>query len=146
MGNPDTIGDPGFMPLGAPASNLQGPNFTPPFPAYTSGHATFGAAHAAILRNFFGTDNITFTLNAFGSSDLRNLDNNTFLASTDVVPTGAIAGNPMTIQAAALLPALTFTLLFNNLVTAARRRAEAEIRYRDYRFLVTATNHREDHR
>ncbi|MCC6319904.1 MAG: phosphatase PAP2 family protein [Phycisphaerales bacterium] len=35
--------------------------FSPPFPAYTSGHATFGAAHAAIMRNFFGTDNITFT-------------------------------------------------------------------------------------
>ena len=26
-------------PLGAPASNLNGPNFTPPFPAYPSGHA-----------------------------------------------------------------------------------------------------------
>lgn len=36
--------------------------FSPPFPAYTSGHATFGAAHAAIMRNFFGTDNITFTV------------------------------------------------------------------------------------
>lgn len=36
--------------------------FTPPFPAYTSGHATFGAAHAAIMRNFFGTDDITFTV------------------------------------------------------------------------------------
>ncbi len=35
--------------------------FSPPFPAYTSGHATFGAAHAAVMRNFFGTDNITFT-------------------------------------------------------------------------------------
>ena len=38
-GNPDTIGDRRFMPLGAPASNLTGPNFTPPFPAYPSGHA-----------------------------------------------------------------------------------------------------------
>jgi hypothetical protein len=36
-------------------------DFSPPFPAYTSGHATFGAAHAAIMRNYFGTDNITFT-------------------------------------------------------------------------------------
>ena len=40
----DTLGDPGFYPLGAPASNLQGPNFTPPFPAYPSGHAGFGGA------------------------------------------------------------------------------------------------------
>src|SRR5205814_7090322 len=37
-GNPDTIGDRRFTPLGAPASNLTGPNFTPPFPAYPSGH------------------------------------------------------------------------------------------------------------
>jgi hypothetical protein len=60
-GNPATIGDPHFWPLGAPASNLQGPNFTPPFPAYPSGHATFGGALFQTLRNFYGTDNISFT-------------------------------------------------------------------------------------
>src|SRR6266702_850885 len=43
-GNAATIGDPTFTPLGAPASNLVGPNFTPPFPAYPSGHAGFGAS------------------------------------------------------------------------------------------------------
>jgi hypothetical protein len=43
-GNPNTIVDPDFSPLGAPASNINpGVNFTPPFPAYASGHATFGA-------------------------------------------------------------------------------------------------------
>ena len=31
-GNPMTIGDPSFSPLGAPASNLTGPNFTPAVP------------------------------------------------------------------------------------------------------------------
>src|SRR5947207_1972925 len=31
-GNPDTVGDPNFTPLGAPASNLNGPTFTPPSP------------------------------------------------------------------------------------------------------------------
>lgn len=36
--------------------------FTPPFPAYTSGHATFGAAHAAVMRGYFGTDKKTFTI------------------------------------------------------------------------------------
>ena len=36
-GNPDTIADPNFMPLGAPGSNSNGPNFSPPFPAYPSG-------------------------------------------------------------------------------------------------------------
>ncbi len=60
-GNPATVGDPTFTPLGAPASNLNGPNFTPPFPAYPSGHAGFGGALFQILRNFYGTDNIAFT-------------------------------------------------------------------------------------
>ena len=60
-GNPDTIGDPTFSPLGAPASNLTGPNFTPPFPAYPSGHAGFGGALFQILREFYGTDRIAFT-------------------------------------------------------------------------------------
>ena len=30
-------------------------NFTPPFPAYTSGHATFGSALFQTLRRFYGT-------------------------------------------------------------------------------------------
>ena len=60
-GNPATMGDITFKPLGAPASNLQGPNFTPPFPAYPSGHATFGGAIFQILRRFYGTDHIGFT-------------------------------------------------------------------------------------
>lgn len=60
-GNSSTVGDPAFSPLGAPATNLQGPNFTPPFPAYPSGHATFGGAVFQTLRNFYGTDRIRFT-------------------------------------------------------------------------------------
>ncbi len=60
-GNNKTHGDVNFSPLGAPASNLQGPNFTPPFPAYPSGHATFGGALFETLRNVYGTDRIRFT-------------------------------------------------------------------------------------
>ena len=60
-GNPATIGDANFLPLGAPASNLTGPNFTPPFPAYPSGHAGFGAALFQTLRRFYGRDDIHFT-------------------------------------------------------------------------------------
>jgi hypothetical protein len=60
-GNDATVGDPTFTPLGAPASNLNGPNFTPPFPAYPSGHAGFGGAIFETLRRFYGTDNIGFT-------------------------------------------------------------------------------------
>ncbi len=60
-GNLLTPGDPLFTPLGAPASNLNRPNFTPPFPAYPSGHAGFGGALFQMLRNFFGSDDIPFS-------------------------------------------------------------------------------------
>jgi len=60
-GNIDTEGDPDYVPLCAPASNLAGKNFTPPFPAYPSGHAGFGGALFQTLRNFYGTDQIPFT-------------------------------------------------------------------------------------
>jgi hypothetical protein len=60
-GNTATVADPGFKPLGAPASNLTGPNFTPPFPSYPSGHAGFGGALFETLRNFYRRDNIAFT-------------------------------------------------------------------------------------
>jgi hypothetical protein len=60
-GNAATTADPTFSPLGAPASNLAGPNFTPPFPAYPSGHAGFGGAVFQVLRRFFGTDDVAFT-------------------------------------------------------------------------------------
>ncbi|WP_426191692.1 vanadium-dependent haloperoxidase [Massilia sp. DWR3-1-1] len=59
-GNPATVGDPGWTPLGAPASNLMGPNFTPPFPAYTSGHAGLGSATFQVLRRLYG-ENTAFT-------------------------------------------------------------------------------------
>jgi PAP2 superfamily protein len=60
-GNPATAGDPTYSPLGAPASNLTGPNFTPPFPAYPSGHAGFGGALFEMLRKYYRTDHIRFT-------------------------------------------------------------------------------------
>jgi hypothetical protein len=74
-GNNRTHGDVNFSPLGAPASNLQGPNFTPPFPAYPSGHAGFGGALFQTLRRFYGTDDIPFT---FISDEFngRTADNN----------------------------------------------------------------------
>ncbi|MGE4197905.1 MAG: GC-type dockerin domain-anchored protein, partial [Phycisphaerales bacterium] len=52
-GNPHTQRDTTWLPLNS---------FTPPFPAWTSGHATFGAAHAAVLGEYFGTDQMTFTI------------------------------------------------------------------------------------
>lgn len=59
-GNPATRGDPYWTPLGAPASNLRGPNFTPPFPAYPSGHAVLGGALFQTLRRFYATDALAF--------------------------------------------------------------------------------------
>ena len=48
-------GDPGWLPLGAPSTNSTGmKNFTPDFPSYPSGHATFGAAAFHITRMFYG--------------------------------------------------------------------------------------------
>ena len=69
-GNPDTVCDPNFTPFGAPASNLNGPNFTPPFPSYPSGHAGFGGAVFQVFRRFFGRDNVAFT---FVSDELNGV-------------------------------------------------------------------------
>jgi len=77
QGGPTLPGDadPGWLPLGAPSSNSMNQNFvtqsaatfpynqavvgrlknfTPPFPAYPSGHATFGAAALHVTRLFYG--------------------------------------------------------------------------------------------
>jgi hypothetical protein len=68
--NRQTRGDVRFSPLGAPASNLNGKNFTPPFPSYPSGHAGFGGAVFQMLRNVYGTDDIPFT---FVSDELNGV-------------------------------------------------------------------------
>jgi hypothetical protein len=62
-GNPETIADPAWEPLGAPGGSVVA-NFTPPFPAYTSGHATFGAAYFRMLANFLGTDAYSFDISS----------------------------------------------------------------------------------
>ena len=49
--------DTSWLPLGAPLTNRLGKNFTPPFPAYPSGHATFGAAAFHITRLFYNDAN-----------------------------------------------------------------------------------------
>lgn len=51
--------DPFWLPLGAPKTNstTMEKNFTPPFPAYPSGHATFGAAALHIARLFYEVTN-----------------------------------------------------------------------------------------
>lgn len=64
-GNANTAGDLTWSPLGAPRSNPapgEDINFTPPFPAYTSGHATFGGAAFKTMTNFYQTDDIRFSI------------------------------------------------------------------------------------
>lgn len=58
-GNPETMPEAGWQPLSV---KRDGTHFSPNFPAYVSGHSTFGAAHAAAMRDFFGTDTIAFTV------------------------------------------------------------------------------------
>ncbi len=54
-GNSRTTADPNWEPLNP---------FTPPFPAWISGHATFAGAHAGVMAEFFGTDHATFTIDS----------------------------------------------------------------------------------
>jgi hypothetical protein len=63
-GNPNTAGDPSWDVLAPP---------TPPVPDYPSNHSTNGGAGAALLADFFGTDNISFSQT---SSSLPNVTRN----------------------------------------------------------------------
>jgi membrane-associated phospholipid phosphatase len=45
--------DPYWRPLGGQKSNQNLPTFTPNFPAYPSGHATFGASSLEMMRRFY---------------------------------------------------------------------------------------------
>jgi hypothetical protein len=53
-GNPKTVADPGWTPLGT----------TPNFPEYPSAHACHSTAVVTALDAFFGTDKVAFTLNS----------------------------------------------------------------------------------
>ncbi|MCB2409232.1 vanadium-dependent haloperoxidase [Hymenobacter lucidus] len=68
-GNPGTAADPAWQPLSA---MINGTRFSPNFPAYVSGHACFGAAHAAAMQAFFGTDTIPFTATTEDPHALRD--------------------------------------------------------------------------
>ncbi|MBX9579696.1 MAG: FG-GAP-like repeat-containing protein [Gemmataceae bacterium] len=52
---------PGLDPAGRPGGQRQRDQLHPPFPAYVSGHAVFGAAAFRAIANFYGTDAIPFT-------------------------------------------------------------------------------------
>ncbi|MFI8824795.1 DNRLRE domain-containing protein [Streptomyces sp. NPDC053431] len=57
-GNAATTADPAWQPL---SQDRNGGHFSPPFPAYVSGHATFAGAWSKATQAWFGTDQITWT-------------------------------------------------------------------------------------
>lgn len=61
-GNEATVGDSDWIALGAPDGGDDIIGFTPQFPTYISGHATFGGALFGTLQEFYGTDDISFEL------------------------------------------------------------------------------------
>lgn len=70
-------GDPFWAPLGMPQTNNSRGTLTPPFPAYPSGHATFGAAVMQSLRLCLSTAPQPITL-----TDVVNVETN----MTDPIP------------------------------------------------------------
>jgi hypothetical protein len=86
-GNPDTAADLMWRPLGAPGGDPSSmvDDFTPPFPSWTSGHATMGGAWFKAIELFYGTNvfdeidgvvgndlDYTLTSDEAGSGDSRN--------------------------------------------------------------------------
>ena len=63
-GNPQTVADPTWQPLGA----------TPNFPEYPSAHACHSTAVVAALDAFFGTDKVPFTLDSRVTNTTRHYD------------------------------------------------------------------------
>jgi hypothetical protein len=59
---PEGSRNPRWTPLGAPVTNgtVVGRNLTPPFPAYPSGHAAFGAALFEAMTRYFKTVDSSF--------------------------------------------------------------------------------------
>lgn len=68
-GNPNTVADPTWAYLGAPGAdpNSATDDFTPPFPAYVSGHATMGGAIFKTLELFYGTNDFATADAEFGA-------------------------------------------------------------------------------
>ncbi|KAK4163735.1 phosphatidic acid phosphatase type 2/haloperoxidase [Cladorrhinum sp. PSN259] len=68
--HPSGLGDPFFQTVGAPETNKNETSFKPPFPAYPSGHATFGAAFFHMARLYFKQrDDLDFELD--GPDDIK---------------------------------------------------------------------------
>jgi Ca2+-binding RTX toxin-like protein len=60
---------------------------TPPFPTYISGHSSFSGAAAQVLRSFFGTDNVSFTL----ASEDATVPNRSYTSFTQAAAESAVS-------------------------------------------------------
>jgi hypothetical protein len=68
-----------------------------------SGQARHFKVTGDLDNNWASNDNIVVTLVAFtAGADIKNLDNNQFLAASEIVPNSNIAGNTQTVKAASL--------------------------------------------
>lgn len=94
-GNVLTEGDANWRPLGAPGSDSNSitDDFTPPFPAYPSGHATFGGVTYEILRQFYGTDLLNYTLTSNEMAAGDHLVSMSSLTPGDVLALRAVYGD-----------------------------------------------------
>ncbi|MEX0612444.1 MAG: PEP-CTERM sorting domain-containing protein [Pirellulales bacterium] len=70
--NPATVEDPNWVYLGSPGFDHAGAadDFTPPFPAYTSGHATMGGAIFKTLELFYGTNDFSVADASIGADQV----------------------------------------------------------------------------
>ena len=81
--------DPGWLPLGAQSmNNVARKNFSPNFPAYPSGHATFGAAAFQPLRCFYDKGETARTTSPRTSSSSPR--SSTELASITLAQSGRV--------------------------------------------------------
>jgi len=63
-GNPATVADPNWRPLFDPSTPTTPPLSNPPFPDHPSGHGCVNGASFNVLRNFFGTDKLSFDVHS----------------------------------------------------------------------------------
>jgi hypothetical protein len=94
--NPNTTPDTDWRPLGAPG-NIPDDNdpltdadyiddFTPPFPAWTSGHATMGAAFYKSIELFYGTNDFNVADASRGADDPTS----TFMLTSEEANSGGM--------------------------------------------------------
>ena len=87
-GNPDTAADAAWTPLIS----------TPAHPSYTSGHSSVSGAAAAVLADFFGTDNISFTLPSQNPAPPRPLLHQLFPGGGGVGRQPALRRHPLELR------------------------------------------------